>query len=170
MTPQQFRANYNVMQICGKKWVGKSTTNKVIVANYLENIKRKVLIYNVTGEGTYDDLRTIKINPIHGVDIFIGEKDKEKEVYKKTREYRQRNFYNLNKLEARCVIPIKDDGSNFSVKEKKDLLIDILTAYRNGLLIIEDIDNYSTRAQNQEIIGALSTNRHLKMDMIIVHQ
>jgi len=173
MQPQtkEFRPNYNVMQICGKKYIGKSFKNREIIDDYLKNTKRKVLVYNIHGEDTYADIPPIKISPNEAeLKPYLSGDEKDKEIYQKVREYRKNVIRGWNKIEAMCAIPKHHYGTAFDPVEKKDLLADILDSYTDGLLIVEDIDQFAQRTADQRITGTLFGNRHTRCDIIIVHQ
>jgi len=166
-----------LMQVAGMKGVGKSYRTNEYIRYYLQKHGRKVLIYNINAEDTYKDYKTIDVSPRlskdfpSSYDIYTAKKDTQKEIDKKITKWRVlTRFRKLRDGQIRCVTPIWRDGREMNATEKKQLLKDILSGFRGGLLVIEDIDKYATRSSDQDIIGALSTNRHLGIDIIVQHQ
>jgi hypothetical protein len=79
-------------------------------------------------------------------------------------------FVKQQTIEIRRVIP-RDakTGRELGLNEKFELLSDIINNYmfRNGLLYLEDINNYTIGVQSTELINLLTTNRHKLLDIFI---
>lgn len=102
---------------------------------------RKVLIFDVNDDD-YEIYRTV--NPQH-----IGA---------------------LTNIMARRIRPLKSNGQLMTIDEKRDMVDRIVQHYKNGLIVLEDIDKYLTGAKGQSIVGLLTTNRHSGLDIMISHQ
>ena len=77
-------------------------------------------------------------------------------------------FSKITRPFARRVSIFKDDGRRMTLSEMADALGYILEHYRNGLLLIEDINKYITDSLPGDLIGsAICTQRHVSVDVII---
>lgn len=79
-------------------------------------------------------------------------------------------FNNQKNIEIRRIIPYDyESGKELGMDEKYELLCDIIDnyAFRNGLLYLEDINNYITSAHTKHLINLLTTNRHKLCDIFI---
>ncbi|WP_222845924.1 hypothetical protein [Flavilitoribacter nigricans] len=76
----------------------------------------------------------------------------------------------LTKATARRIRPFNKNGSPMDDEQKREVVEKILRYYRNGLLVLDDIDHYMTGAKGQSMIGALCTVRHKGLDILLTHQ
>jgi len=80
-------------------------------------------------------------------------------------------FNQQKKIEIRRVLPIDlATGKELGMDEKYELLCEIIDVhnFRNGLLYLEDINNYITGISFQKhLINLLTTNRHKLLDIFI---
>lgn len=134
-----------LMCATGKKGVGKTYTTLKSIDDYVkDNHKtgkkgRKVLIYDINMEYTmYKAIST-------------------KDIMKFSRQ---------SKVEVRRVLPIMDNGKVANLSEMVDLLNIIITKFRGGMLVLEDINRYLIASKTPEVIGLLATNRHRDLDII----
>jgi hypothetical protein len=135
------------MVAVGGTGVGKTYENMRFITNVYSNPKnpnaRKTLIYDTNME--FKD-----ILPIAPEDIPL--------------------FNRQKKIEVRRVLPLDiKTGRELGMDEKYDLLCDIIDNYgfKNGLLYLEDMNNYVTTANTKHLINLLTTNRHKLMDIFI---
>jgi hypothetical protein len=79
------------------------------------------------------------------------------------------DFVKQKTVEIRRVLPMDESGRELGMDEKYELLCDIIDNYsfRNGLLYLEDINNYVTNAHTKHLINLLTTNRHKLLDIFI---
>lgn len=131
--------------VCGETGVGKTYRNLLELRKYLKDSGtkkgRKVLIFDVND----DDYPMVKtVDP-----RFIGR---------------------LTKVQARRIRPLTPRGSNMTIAEKRELVELMVNKFRNGLLVLDDIDKYMTGAKGQTVVGLLTTNRHNGLDIMISHQ
>jgi len=133
----------------GKKGVGKSfATNKMMQEYVQGNIAkgvygRKVLILDVNDE--YEGYKSIKVKDIPLFSIHP-------------------------RIEIRRVRPFHDNGRRMSLNELAETLFIILETYRNGMLLIEDVNKYISDTMPNDLIGAICTNRHIGLDIILHYQ
>jgi hypothetical protein len=133
----------------GKKGVGKTFTTTKTIESYIRGnlaagIKpRKVLILDVNDEFTQIKAIAIEDVPKFSVNNFV---------------------------EARRIRPFKKDGKKMSLDEITHTLSIILETFRGGLLLVEDINRYISDSMPNDLIGAICTNRHANMDIILHYQ
>lgn len=135
-----------VILVCGETGVGKTYRNKLEIKRYMQDepntnkIGRKVLAFDTND----DDYLFRTVSPDH--------------------------LKALTKIAARRIRPFNKDGSPMDDDQKREVVEKILKHYRNGLLVLDDIDHYMTGAKGQAMIGALCTVRHKGLDILLTHQ
>lgn len=133
----------------GKKGVGKSyTTNRIIEAYVQGNmgagiLPRKALILDVNDE--FSHIKGIALRDLVRFSVHP-------------------------QVEARRVRPFHENGKRMTLDEIAHTLFVILETYRGGLLLIEDINRYISDNLPNDIIGAICTNRHTSLDIIMHFQ
>lgn len=139
-----------LMAVCGKKGVGKSFKTMEYLRNYVcKSPRRKVLIFDVNNEysdkSKFPDIRAIALKDIHR--------------------------YNESKVpEIRRVAPFFDDGTKMTLDDMAFVLQWLVRNFYNGLLLIEDINKYVGDNMPGDLIGAICTNRHQGVDIILHYQ
>jgi hypothetical protein len=73
-------------------------------------------------------------------------------------------------IEARRIRPFLDDGRKMTLDDIANTLFEILGTFRNGLLLIEDVNKYISDTMPNDLIGAICTNRHIGVDIILHYQ
>lgn len=128
----------------GKKGVGKSYTTKQMMQQYAYvNPKRRVLILDVNDE--YYDIKAIRIQDIA--------------------------LFSIHPIvEIRRIRPFLDDGKKMTLDDIANTLFIILETFRNGLLLVEDINKYISDTMPNDLVGAICTNRHIGVDIIMHYQ
>ena len=131
----------------GKKGIGKTYTTMSIINSYIKgglNTKpRRALILDVNDE--FEDVRAISVN-----DVQL--------------------FTYHPKIECRRIRPYNDDGSKMTLNQVAETLWKILEEYKGGLLLVEDINKYVGDYLPNDLVGALCTNRHSSLDIILHYQ
>ena len=133
----------------GKKGVGKSYTTEKMIQNYVKGNPakgvpaRRVLILDVNDE--YSNYKAIRVQ-----DVTL--------------------FSVHPMIEARRVRPFLDDGKKMTLDDIAQTLFVILDTFRNGLLLIEDVNKYISDTMPNDLIGAICTNRHIGVDIILHYQ
>jgi hypothetical protein len=136
-----------IMLVCGETGVGKTYRNKQEIKHYMmDNLVmgkkgRKVLAFD-TNDDDYPKFRTVSPNHLKA----------------------------LTKVSSRRIRPFNTDGSPMDNDEKKEVITKIMKHYKNGLVVLDDIDHYMTGAKGQSMIGALCTVRHKGIDIVLTHQ
>ena len=131
----------------GKKGIGKTYTTLQIIGQYIKgglNIKpRRALIIDVN-----DEFETIKAISPNDVKLFTHHPT----------------------IECRRIRPYNEDGSKMTLNDVADCLWQVLQDYRGGLLLIEDINKYVGDYLPNDLVGAICTNRHSNLDIILHFQ
>ena len=123
-----------IIIICGVREIGKTYRSRIDVEKYLKAKKLRVCAFD-TNTDDYTAYKTVPINKIKN--LAFGEKAR--------------------------ILPFKDDGTPLNTKEKKNAAIYLLQNFGNGLLIIEDSDNFATRASDQLNLVVLMFGLHTKV-------
>lgn len=133
----------------GKKGVGKSYTTLKMIENYvLGNPSkgvppRRVLILDVNDE--YQHIKAIRIQDV--------------------------TLFSVHPLiEVRRIRPFLDDGRKMTLDDIAQTLFIVLESFRNGLLLVEDVNKYISDTMPNDLVGAICTNRHIGVDIIIHYQ
>lgn len=131
----------------GQKGVGKTFLTKQIITEYVTGSEgvppRRALIFDVNDEFTNVPALALK-------DIV--------------------RFSAHPIIEARRIRPLKPNGMRMTTRDLQETLYYILQTYRNGLLLIEDINRYISDYLPNDVVGAICTNRHTDTDIIMHFQ
>jgi hypothetical protein len=131
----------------GKKGIGKTYTTLQLIGSYikggLDMKPRRALIIDVNDEFE-------SVAAISSKDVAL--------------------FSHHPKIECRRIRPFNADGSKMTLDDVAEVLWDVLKDYRGGLLLIEDINKYIGDNLPNDLIGALCTNRHSNLDIILHFQ
>ena len=133
----------------GKKGVGKSYTTEKMIQSYVKGNPakgvpaRRVLILDVNDE--YSNYKAIRLQ-----DVTL--------------------FSVHPMIEARRIRPFLDDGKKMTLDDIAQSLFLILDTFRNGLLLIEDVNKYISDTMPNDLVGAICTNRHIGVDIILHYQ
>ncbi len=136
-----------ILLVCGETGVGKTYRNKQEIKRYMMDHLavgkkgRKVLAFD-TNDDDYPQFRTVSPNHLKA----------------------------LTKVSSRRIRPFNPDGSPMDNDEKKEVITKIMKYFKNGLVVLDDIDHYMTGAKGQSMIGALCTVRHKGIDIVLTHQ
>lgn len=146
------------MVVCtGIQGVGKTYQNMHIIKEYVKDkfynkVKgRKCLIMDTNGEYTEDQFAKNDIEGFNPKRIAL----------KDIEEWSKANIAECRRIDAK----------NVGIKEKKEILEYLLKVYRNGMLVIEDINTYIISVTfMEEIVGGLVNLRHRAVDILISYQ
>ncbi len=139
-----------LMAGCGRKGVGKSHKTMEYIRDYVnKSPRRKALIFDVNNEysdkAKFPDISTIAIANI-------------------------KEYANQRRPEIRRIAPFFDDGRKMTLNDMAELLKWLVRNYYNGLLLIEDVNKYVADTMPGDLIGAICTNRHAGVDIILHYQ
>lgn len=144
---------------CGYRGTGKSIETIELIYKYVNGnaalgiAGRKALIYDVNDEfGSFK----WKDGSIHSIK-YIGFKDIPAFTMQPTPEVRR-------------IRPCWDDGRRLTINDMGEGLGIILNHYRDGLLLVEDINKYTNHHLKQDLIGSLATIRQARIDLIAHYQ
>lgn len=141
----------------GTKGVGKTYRTCMEIQDYItpnyENEKpaRKVLIFDVNGEYTNDELQK---NNFRFRTQTLALRDLEE-------------WSKQKRIEVRRILPVDADGNKVGIDKYPEILKIILHYFKGGMLILEDINKYLIETRDASIVGALTTNRHNDLDIYI---
>lgn len=146
-----------MMTCTGIQGVGKTYQNMHIIKDYVKDkfynkVKgRKCLIMDTNGEYTKEQFGKNDIENFDPKRIAL----KDVEAWSKT-----------DIIECRRI-----DAKNVGISEKKKILEYLLKVYRNGMLVIEDINTYILSITHmEEIVGGIVNLRHRAVDVLISYQ
>ena len=133
--------------VVGKKGVGKSYTTLKLIGGYIKGTAeakpRRVLILDVNDE--YENIKSISVTDIARFSLHP-------------------------RIEARRIRPYRGDGSKMTLRDIADVLHTCLEHFKGGLLLIEDINKYISDSLPNDVVGAICTNRHNDLDIIMHFQ
>lgn len=132
----------------GKRGIGKTHTtieiiNQYILGNGIQSKPRRVLILDVNDE--FENIKALKL-----ADVKL--------------------FSMHPKIEARRIRPYLSNGQKMTLEDICQSLYYILENFKGGMLLIEDINKYLTHHFPKDVIGAICTNRHNSLDIIMHYQ
>lgn len=132
--------------VAGMKGVGKTHNTCIEIDQYVKDIPpkkgRKTLVLNFS-----DD-----------------------DMYRKYQAVHPKYVRTLTEKRARQIVPYDDHGHAYTLDKMKKVAEYCIFNFKNGLMVLDDIDKYMVGAHGKSLIGALTTNRHSGMDLIITHQ
>jgi len=140
-----------LMVTCGKKGVGKTYQNAMaiqgcIMGDPYRGIKpRKALVMDVNDEYSTYGIRALSLN-----DLAL--------------------FTVHPYVESRRIRPFHPDGSRMTLDEWAQCLFYVLSTFKNGLLVIEDPNKFIGDHLPSDLVGAIATNRHVGLDIIMSYQ
>ena len=146
------------MMICaGIQGVGKTYQNMHVTKDYVKDkfynkVKgRKCLIFDTNGEYTASQFSRNDISSFEPKRIALSD------------------------IPAWCRVENKEcrrvDAKNLGIKEKKEAIEYIIKNYRNGMLVLEDINTYILNVTFMEqIVGGLVNLRHRGVDVLVSYQ
>ena len=131
----------------GKKGIGKTYTTLQIISQYIKGSStvkpRRALILDVNDE--FGNIKAIRLS-----DVAL--------------------FTYHPKIECRRIRPYNEDGSKMTLDQVADTLWEVLNVYKGGLLLVEDVNRYVGDYLPNDLVGALCTNRHSSLDIILHFQ
>lgn len=73
-------------------------------------------------------------------------------------------------VEIRRLRPFHPSGRRLTLDEWTNALFFVLNRFQNGLLLIEDINKFIGDHLPHDLVGAIATNRHAGLDIILSYQ
>jgi hypothetical protein len=146
-----------MMVTTGIQGVGKTYQNMHVIKDYVKDKfynkvrGRKCLIMDTNGEYTKEQFQK------NDIDNF----DPKRIALKDIEEWSKANIIECRRIDAK----------NVSIKDKKRILEYLLKVYRNGMLVIEDINTYILNVTHmEEIVGGIVNLRHRAVDVLMSYQ
>lgn len=144
--------------VIGFKGVGKTFTTNKVIDDYIKNDPsgrkgRPVLVFDINGE--YDSS-----NGYYGykaIDYDVTEKNEMKRC-EQIRKIKAPGKYRI--------LPYRKDRQPMSLGEMIATAHTIVKYYRNGMLVLEDINKYSLSNYSQDFVGMFIGLRHLGVDLV----
>jgi len=129
---------------CGKTFTSTKMINDYVKGNPAKGVPpRRALILDVNDEFTQYKAISVEQIPLFSIHPII---------------------------ECRRVRPFLPNGKKMTLDEIAETLSIILDTYKNGLLLIEDVNKYISDSMPNDLIGAICTNRHIGVDIILHYQ
>lgn len=132
--------------VTGRKGVGKTYQTEKQILRYVQGnpakgiSPRRVLIVDVNDE--YGSIKALSLKDVIRFSMYPI-------------------------IEARRIRPFRDDGVRMTIDEIQVALFEVLTNFRGGLLLLEDLNRYVSDYMPNDLVGAICTNRHTDTDIII---
>lgn len=148
---------FGMMTCSGVQGVGKTYENMHIIRDYIKDKidtkvrGKKCLILDTNGEYTQDQFEK---NDIHNFSVkLIGLRD--------IKEWSRSPITECRRIDMRSI----------SIAEKKRVIEYVITNYRYGMVVLEDINNYIISMTHMEnIVSGLVNLRHRGVDVLISFQ
>jgi hypothetical protein len=153
----EFREPMLVVAV-GFMGVGKTYTTNKTIDDYIKNGPsgwrgRPVLAFDPNVEESYQDFKAL--------DFDVTEKN----------EYKRAMQIAAIKAPGKYrILPYKKNRQPMTTTEMVTTAVTICKFYRNGMLILEDINKYTAYSYKQDMIGMLMGLRHLGVDLILHFQ
>jgi hypothetical protein len=140
-----------LMAACGKKGVGKTYAHMILMNGYVmgdpyKGIKpRKCLIMDVNDEYGVYNVPVLSLNDVA--------------------------LYSVHPYtEIRRIRPFYPNSTRMTLDEWAKALFFVLNTFRDGLLLIEDINKFIGDHLPHDLVGSIATNRHVGLDIILSFQ
>jgi hypothetical protein len=140
-----------LMCAIGKKGVGKSFNHMLLMNGYVAGdpyagIKgRKVLIMDINDEYGVYNVPALSLNDVAVFSVHPY-------------------------IEMRRIRPFHPDGRRMTLDEWAAALFYVLNRYQNGMLLIEDPSKFMGDHLPHDLVGAIATNRHIGLDILLSFQ
>jgi hypothetical protein len=132
----------------GKRGIGKTFTTLSLLEQYIQGYgnsskPRRVLIMDVNDE--FESVKALRLSDVKAFSMHP-------------------------KVEIRRIRPYLSSGKEMVRADVCEALFYILENFKGGLLLIEDINKYLTHHFPKDVVGAICTNRHRDLDIIMHYQ
>lgn len=144
--------------VIGFKGVGKTYTTNQIIDSYVKNDSsgrkgRPVLVFDINNE--YCDSNG-----------YYGFKAIDFDVTEKNEAIRASEIRKIKAAGKYRILPYRKDRQPMSLSELISTATTIIRNYRNGMLVLEDINKYSMSSYKQDFVGMFIGLRHLGIDCV----
>lgn len=138
--------------------VGKTYTTGRLIDDYVKNgangwEARPVLVFDTNAEAQYSDFKPIDFDVTQANDF--------------KRAIQIRNIRAPGKYR---ILPYRKDRTPMTTSDMVVTAVTVCKHFRNGLLVLEDINKYTGYSYKQDLIGMFMGMRHLGVDLILHFQ
>lgn len=140
----------------GFRGVGKTYTLNEIAEDYIKKLRRPVLVFDVNNE--------------YGSSNLPGYKPIDFDILEPNEYIRSEQIRNIKAPGKYRILPFKKNRQPMSARELLLTGQTILAYYRNGMMVLEDINKYTASNFKQEFIGTFIGLRHLGVDLVVHFQ
>ncbi len=141
----------------GFKGVGKTFNFDRIATEYVSIQKRPVFVFDVNNE-------FVPGNKLYGYKA-IDYDCTEKNSFKRSEQIR-----NIKVPGKYRIVPWRKDKQPMGAKELLETATTIVATFRNGMVLLEDINKYTLSHFKQEFVGTFIGLRHVGVDLVIHFQ
>jgi hypothetical protein len=141
----------------GFRGVGKTYQFDQISDEYVRTLRRPILVFDINNE--FDPGN--KLFNYKAIDYDTDEKSD----FKRSEQIR-----NIKVPGKYRIIPYKKNGQPMSTRELLQTATTIVQYFRNGLVLLEDVNKYTSSHFKQEFIGTFIGLRHVGVDLVLHFQ
>lgn len=123
----------------GRTGVGKTYLTNQEIRRYAKKHNRPVVIIDINCESEYKPYKTIFLKDLKRV--------QRGKIYK--------------------IQPFHENGKPFDMEENVSLVANVLRAFRNGMVVIEDFNKILTSSRTKQILASIVTYRHKSQDIVL---
>ena len=152
--------------VIGQQGGGKTYNTLILLKQYVKKYKRPVLIVDKNGE--YTDYKAIYYDARIGLDAKTdGEKTKAR-IQRALGKGKSGKMGIAGIKQARIyrIVGFRPDGVPMNNKEMLELILTITDYFKNGLLVLEEMNTYIRRHVPEEFYSFLVRLRHRGIDLI----
>jgi hypothetical protein len=141
----------------GFRGVGKTFTFDQFSDEYVKLQRRPILVFDINNE-------FVEGNKLFGYKA-IDYDTSEKSEFKRSEQIR-----NIKMPRKYRIIPYKKNGQPMTTGELLQTATTIVQYFRNGLVLLEDVNKYTNSHFKQEFIGTFIGLRHVGVDLVLHFQ
>ena len=147
--------NIGIFIATGRKGSGKTFLTVKEIEQYINDEAgvrngRRGIIFDVNREKSYTQFPTIQ---------YFSDIEDAWERTKHIRTFPQKTI--------RRIIPYRRNGIPMDANEQLQVVIDLAQHFKDGVILLEDINKYLIDSKSQDVIGMLTQVRHNKTDIYI---
>lgn len=137
----------------GFRGVGKTYTVNEIIGDYIKELRRPVLVFDVNNEFRDDN----NLPGYKAIDFDVNEKSE---------FIRSEQIRNITVPGKYRIIPFKKNRQPMTGNEMLITASTVITYFRNGMVVLEDLNKYTSSHFKQEFVGMFIGLRHLGVDLV----
>ena len=141
----------------GFKGVGKTYTFDQISDDYVKTLRRPILVFDVNNEFNEGN----RLYGYKAIDFDVTEENE----FKRSEQIR-----NIKVPGKYRIVPFKKNRQPMTAREMLIAASTIVTYYRGGMVLLEDLNKYTSSHFKQEFVGMFMGLRHLGVDLVVHFQ